>query len=297
LPSILLVNPKSGSLERDASLEQRTVDAARAHDPQVQVLECPPDEIAARARAAAATPGMLVLVSGGDGTLGTAAGALAGTGAVLGAIPTGTWNHFSRDLGIVQADVDAAMHVAYHGRTARVDLGRAGDRIFINSCSIGVYPRVVEDREALEPAVGRVFAWTKALSMAWEQFPVERVRVSVDGGPWTALDTPLFFVGNNRYSITMPGAGRRDRLDAGVLWVCVARAGTQLQLLAQTITTWILGIDEAEGIDAFECRSLRLAGDGPTLKIAADGEPFEAPSPLEITTLPGALQVRVPAGQ
>lgn len=293
--SYLLLNQESGSARRDQTLEARTIAAARAHDAAVEVVRVNGADIGAHARRAAAAGAVLVLVSGGDGTLGAVAQELAGTGAVLGVVPTGTFNHFARDIGLAPAEIETAVDVAYRGRTVRIDLGRAGPRRFLNNCSIGVYPRFVEERKLAEPEVGRFFAWTTALGMIWEEFPVERVRVSADGGPPCDLDTPLLFVGNNPYQVQLPEAGRRRSLDRGVLWVCVARAGTQLELLAQTITTWVLGTGEAEGMDAFEARRLRLESPlgSPNIRIALDGEPTTLDLPLEIATDPGALLVRV----
>ena len=41
-----------------------------------------------------------ILVAGGDGTIGSAAGALAGTGVELAILPCGTLNHLAKDLAL-----------------------------------------------------------------------------------------------------------------------------------------------------------------------------------------------------
>src|SRR5689334_8315035 len=48
-----------------------------------------------------------VAAGGGDGTIRSVAGVLAGTGVPLGVLPLGTLNHFARDLGI-PTDLDEA---------------------------------------------------------------------------------------------------------------------------------------------------------------------------------------------
>src|SRR4051794_33804537 len=50
----------------------------------------------------------VVVVGGGDGTIGHAAGPLAASGSALGILPLGTRNHLARQLGIPAALPDAA---------------------------------------------------------------------------------------------------------------------------------------------------------------------------------------------
>ena len=57
-----------------------------------------------------------IIVGGGDGSVGAAAQALAGSEAALGILPLGTLNHFARDLGI-PFELDRAAALA--GRSPR----------------------------------------------------------------------------------------------------------------------------------------------------------------------------------
>ena len=59
------------------------------------------------AQRVAAGPFETVVVAGGDGTISTVAGALAGTDKVMGVIPSGTFNYFSRSLDIPDELEDA----------------------------------------------------------------------------------------------------------------------------------------------------------------------------------------------
>ena len=52
-----------------------------------------------RAEAAVKGGARLIIVGGGDGSVSSAAQALAGSGAALGIMPLGTLNHLARDLG------------------------------------------------------------------------------------------------------------------------------------------------------------------------------------------------------
>ena len=52
--------------------------------------------------------------------------------------------------------------------------------------------------------------------------PLVHVRLAVEGSV-EQLDTPLIFVGNNRYRLDLLNVGARDRLDERVLSLYVAR--------------------------------------------------------------------------
>ena len=71
----------------------------------------PGDGLEAAIRSAAETSPTTVVVAGGDGSLGTAAGVLAGGDVPLGILPLGTFNHFAKDLGI-PLELEAAAAVA-----------------------------------------------------------------------------------------------------------------------------------------------------------------------------------------
>lgn len=66
----------------------------------------------------------VVVAVGGDGTVRTAASALAGTNHAFGIVPIGTGNLFARNMDIPLGDVDAALRVAVSHGSRRVDMGR-----------------------------------------------------------------------------------------------------------------------------------------------------------------------------
>jgi len=83
----------------------------------------------------------LFVACGGDGTILAVAGALAGTHATLGIIPTGTQNNMALSLGI-PADIPAAIAILRTGRCIKVDVGVAASgkivRPFLLVCSVGL---------------------------------------------------------------------------------------------------------------------------------------------------------------
>src|SRR5688572_16239962 len=109
------VNPSAGSapdvlklLHADARFEVREVDA---------------ESLSAAVRAAAKAGASRILVSGGDGTIASAADALAGTECELAVLPGGTLNHFARDLGLPRDDLGACLEIAATGEARSIDVG------------------------------------------------------------------------------------------------------------------------------------------------------------------------------
>src|SRR5690349_18840321 len=102
-------------------------------------------DLPAAAREAALSDADVVVMGGGDGTMSAGAGALAGTGKVMGVLPLGTLNHFARDLGVPTA-IEEAVRTVAAGVVREIDVGEANGRVFVNNSSIGIYPAVVSLR-------------------------------------------------------------------------------------------------------------------------------------------------------
>jgi YegS/Rv2252/BmrU family lipid kinase len=85
----------------------------------------------------------LLIVGGGDGTVGAAAARVARTDVVLGVLPLGTANDFARTLELSRDPALAAAELL-GGRVVDVDLGRADERCFLNVASFGLSVAVTE---------------------------------------------------------------------------------------------------------------------------------------------------------
>lgn len=92
--------------------------------------------------ALAGSPPVLV-VGGGDGTVGLAADRVAGTATVLGVLPLGTANDFARTLEL-PGDLVAATRTLLDGRVVDVDLGRVAGAAYLNVASLGLSVAVTQ---------------------------------------------------------------------------------------------------------------------------------------------------------
>jgi diacylglycerol kinase family enzyme len=245
------------------------------------------------ARAAAAGGAAAVVMAGGDGTMSAGAAALAGGDCAMGVIPLGTLNHFARDLGIPE-DLEDAVAVAAAGNVRRVDVGEANGRLFVNNASMGLYPLAVAGREARQDEGARKWpAMAKAAAETFRHFPVLRVTLHVAAAA-VPVTTPLVFIGNNRYEMKLLSLGKRETLDAGELWLYVARHRGRLGFLGLTLRAMIGRLDQARDFVGYAARELAIDDRRRVVPVAFDGELCEMESPLECRVRPRALPVIVP---
>ena len=185
-------------------------------------------------------------------------------------IPYGTRNHFARDLGLDRDDPLAALE-GFEGEERRVDVGRAGERRFLNNVSLGVYATLVHRREHHRRR-RQVFAGLRAL--------------------WLAHASPSWRLGEGRRR-ARPGAHparREQRLRAEPVLgrrARAARRGTPPPLHGERRAA--RGRWEERSGERFE-----LDAPGGKLQAAVDGEPVELETPLELAIEPRALRVLLP---
>ena len=252
------------------------------------------DAIGDRAEAAVKGGAKLVVVGGGDGSVSSAAQALAGSGAALGIMPLGTLNHLARDLGI-PATLQESVQVIASGRTRSIDIAEVNGRTFVNNAAIGLYPLMVIDREAQQDRLGRSkrLAMLVASLRTLMRFHHQRLTLSIDGGE-ARVDTPLLFVGNNDYQLAFPAAGQRDKLDDGELCVMLMRKKGVPGFLA-AVARALLGIPRADDMVRIDgVKQLKVDSARSTITLALDGETLVMKPPLEFRIRPGALKVIAP---
>src|SRR5688572_12855412 len=146
---IVLLNAKAGSVTSTALREEaeRVRQAFLGHGVDVHVRPVAGFQLAKEAKHAATAGVDAVVAAGGDGTISSIAGVLAGGKVPLGVLPLGTLNHFAKDLGI-PLDLSAAAKVILEGHVREVDVAEVNGHVFINNSSIGIYPQVVRDRDS-----------------------------------------------------------------------------------------------------------------------------------------------------
>lgn len=289
----VVVNLGSGGRDQKV-IAGEIASAFAAHGVEAPIALVTGREVAGAARRAIKAGATVIVAGGGDGTISTVASLLAGTGATLGVLPLGTLNHFAKDLRI-PLDIPAAVETIVAGHSIAVDVGEVNGLPFINNSSIGLYPRMVWEREqqrrdgrrkwlALVVAVGRI----------WQQY--RRVRVALQhDNQHRVVHTPFVFVGNNQYEIEGLKLGGRQRLDAGVLHVTMAPGMTRAELVRGMGAALVGRLHTAEHFESLSVKALTIEARRARLGVTLDGELTALETPLLFRTHPGALRVLVPA--
>ncbi len=279
------VNPLAGNAEAARS----ALETAGGFD----VRDVPPATLADRVRAAIADGARRVLIAGGDGSIASAAGALAGTGLDLAILPCGTLNHLAKDLSL-PLDLEQAAQVAKIGHSIPVDAAVVNDRIFLNTSSVGAYVTFVRSREALERRFGYHLASVVAGARLLVRMRTFRVRLQVAGVAREYV-TPLVFVGVGERELRLPSLGARVPGGRTGLHVMVVRRRSGARALALGLAAAARGVSAVSAtpaLDAFLVDSFRIERRARSVSI--DGEIVTMTPPLDYRHVPGHLRVVVP---
>jgi diacylglycerol kinase family enzyme len=285
----VLINRSGGSAAALGDMLRGTVEEAFAAAGQPIELELVEGaEIAEAVQRHRGAP--LIAVGGGDGTLGCAAAILAHSPSALAVLPLGTRNHLARQLGI-PIDLCEAARVAASGQRRRIDLGAAGDRVFVNNASFGIYTRFVRQRDRLAGP-----RWLGSLPATWHVLRHMRAQhfpLRIDGAE-NAIETPLLFIGNNEYSIEPGHLGERETLSHGQLSIFALAAQRPHQLLGFALRALVgLARPERDFAEQSSASEVVIEGQG-WIEGAFDGELEWLPLPLALHSLPNALGVVTP---
>jgi diacylglycerol kinase family enzyme len=236
-----------------------------------------------------------VVVGGGDGTIGTVASVLSGTGIPLGILALGSLNHFAKDLGI-PLDLEPAVVLIGAGSVRAVDVAEVNGQVFVNNSSIGLYPYMVLDRERRRSRHGQAkwIATILAAVRTLRYLPVRRLSVLAEGSV-EPCRTPCVFVGNNQYSLAGASLGTRERLDEGRLYLYVAPQQARLPLLWLAARSALGLVDASHDLRVLKVDCATIRSRTSRLLVAMDGEVAIMRTPLTYRLHPGALRVFAPA--
>ena len=257
-------------------------------------------EVARRAVELATSRQGVVVAAGGDGTINAVASVVISSGCPFGVLPQGTFNYFGRVHAIPQ-DTAAAVRALLGARIEPVQAGQVNGRLFLVNASLGLYPQLLEDREAWKAQLGRsrFVAFLSGIATLLQSRKQLHLQIE-SAGKAVALRTPTLFVGNNRLQLTRVGIDEQqtDAVTQGQLAAIVVRPIGTLALFGLLIRGLLGQLGEADNIDSFSFRRLTVTPRGlKRIKVATDGETAWMRTPLvfEIALQPLLLLVPAPA--
>jgi diacylglycerol kinase family enzyme len=263
-----LMNAASGTA--DAAREALTANEA------FELHEVAPDKLEDELRKLVAEKVPRLLVSGGDGTIATAASALLDTDIELAILPGGTLNHFATDLKVPIKPAEA-LALAVSGTAKPADVGMVNEKVFLNTSSAGAYVHFVRVREYLEPHLGyRIASFIAALRVLF-QLRMITVELDVDGQRKSYV-TPMIFIGTGERELKAPLLGKRVPGGQRGLHVMIVRGRTRARIMAIALNAVARGVETAARtpeLDSFmvdRCtitlrRNSRIAVDGELVSV------------------------------
>lgn len=299
----IVLNAGSGSSETDerrSVIEEVLTKAGRGFE--LTLVDDPEDiaDIAARTASKARAAGGILVAAGGDGTINAVAREAVAQGCLFGVLPQGTFNYFGRTHHIPE-DLGDAVRALLDARVQPVQVGVVNDRIFLVNASIGLYPRLLEEREIDKKQFGRsrLVAFLSGLKTFFS--PHRRLRITLEfDGKEHALRTSTLFVGNNRLQMEQVGiAPLSDAVEDGKLAAIAPKSVGKLGMLGLMLRAMIGRLGDAGNLVTFSFKRMtvkpRKFYGKRRVKVATDGEVTQMNTPLEFRVLEGQLLLLKPA--
>ncbi|MBC1259918.1 lipid kinase [Synechococcus sp. BSF8S] len=238
---------------------------------------------------------VMILASGGDGTVSAVAGAVIETGIPLGVIPRGTANAFANALDI-PTDLEWACRTILAGHTRVVDAARCNDTPMILLAGLGfeagMVDRATRELKTMLGPLAYVLAGAQQLAT---QEPFQ-ARLTIEGQV-TELQTGAITVANVAPATSVLAQGFGQVIpDDGLLEITIASPVNRLQGLntfASLVASAVVRTPtNRPDLLCLRAHAITISTDPPQ-KLVIDGELIEA-EPINIVCLDGALTVFVP---
>ncbi len=233
----------------------------------------------------------LVLVWGGDGMVQRCVDTLAGSGVTVGILPAGTANLFAQNLGIPE-DLPKAVHIAFHGESRKLDLGKVNGEHFAVMAGVGFDAAMIEDADrGLKDRLGRVaYVWTGLRHVRGE---LVRMEVKIDGVTWFEGEASCLLLGNVGTITGGIEAFDDARPDDGWLEIGVTTAEGPIQW-ARVLGRMSVGrSDESPFVRMSRARKVSATFATP-MTYELDGGAKGTVTELKAKVVPGGITIRVP---
>jgi diacylglycerol kinase family enzyme len=216
-------------------------------------------------------------------------------------LPQGTFNYFGRTHGIPQ-DTAQAMQLLLHAPVQPVQVGLVNDRVFLVNASVGLYPRLLEEREGWKSRFGRsrLVAFGAGMATLLRGYRSLRLQIEVQGQT-RRVRTPTLFVGNNALQLEQLGFPHAQEVEQGMLAAILLRPVSRPTMLWLMLRGAFGRLGDADQVLSIACTRLKAGLGWPqtarSIKVATDGEVLRLPLPLLFRVAPEALWLIRPAPQ
>src|SRR5512143_969054 len=268
----LIFNPGSGSTGDSPVQLMEVISEMQAWKlvPEAYLVE-PDSDLSAAVQNDVEDGIRLFVVCGGDGTIDVMAGALAGTNATLGIIPTGTQNNVALSLGI-PADIPSAIAILRTGQRIKVDIGlvTCGEikRPFLEVCSVGLVSTLFPSADDIQHGnLARVGDFLATLVAS----PPAEMHLILDGKQEVNTTCHVVLVSNMPYMGPHFQVGTPASINDGLLDVLLFADLSKMDLLGYAVQVARAGGGpEDERIQHYHVRRVEV-DTNPAMVVMTDG--------------------------
>jgi diacylglycerol kinase family enzyme len=215
----------------------------------------------------------LIVVAGGDGTIDSVMGAMIGSSATLGIIPTGTRNNLAFNLGIPDT-IAGAVALLRKGRRLKIDVGSMhrgrASRWFLEDATLGLLSDIYPFADSVQH--GDLTQIGNLLSTVVSSIP-SHLRMILDGRKRIDMSAYMVLIAN------MPYIGPRFQISPDVSWndnrldVFVFSDMSKLDLISYAMQSTGGAVEDAR-IKHYRVKRLKIHSD-PPMPVLADGMPLD----------------------
>lgn len=269
---LFIVNPVAGKGDAKAMLApiQEKVSAA-CISYEIQISTCK-GQIETIARDAVLEGVNEIIGVGGDGTLVELINGVrsaGGTEVIVGIIPSGTGNDFSRMLYKNNSPINA-LDTIIRGSWLRSDLFDCNGTKFINVCAMGIDGQIIMDTERIKKRIPGPSAYLISTIKALLLFQPRKTTLMIDGKKLTRKII-IIAIGNGQYV----GGGMKITpkavIDDGLMDVCIVNALPKIRLLMLFPSIFKGAHLNVKEVEYFKCREVEVESIERTLLVNVDG--------------------------
>lgn len=291
----IILNASSGS-DDDQRLITQITDTLEPHCADLVIRRTERgSDLAAMAKRAVQEGFDIILSCGGDGTQSAVAGALAGSDAIMGVLPAGTFNYFARDLGVGETMEDA-LETVLDALPARIDIGQIENLVFLNNVSLGAYPQILKTRESIYKRWGRsrlAAYWSVLVALRRLRHPMSlTARMGDQSRHFT---TALVFIARSAYQLETFGLEGADAIRNGQFAVLIAKARQPMPLIRSAIRLALGKTAKNSDFELIVTDELVIETRRGQHLVAHDGEKTVMASPFHLRVWKDGLRVLLPA--
>lgn len=232
----------------------------------------------------------IIVIGGGDGTIGRSSGLLLELGRPVGILPLGTANDLARTLGI-PIDLSAALNVIIAGQIHKIDVSRVNDQHFLNVASIGLAAHVSKAQDVETKRRWKILAYPLSLFRAIQAAKPLRLRIKRDEENMK-LRVFQLGVGNGRFHGGGLAVSDVAAIDDGRLNIYAIVPSNHWALATALFALRFGQHKRNEAVRTFSAMRLSVSTSR-SVDVNTDGE-ITTKTPAEFSILPAALPVLVP---